>query len=75
MSINFTIKKCPTHCDHCGTEFTEDNPAVDCHTCDCPTICNACAEKHGTCKCAERNAEHREWECDCLRENYDNLDQ
>ena len=55
--INFTIHKCPTHCERCGIEFKENNPAVECPLCDCPTICYACAEYHGCCKCDERRAE------------------
>jgi hypothetical protein len=64
--MNFTIKKCPTHCERCNIEFEENNPAGECPVCDCPTICNACAEDHGCCKCSERLHEQqerqREWE-------------
>lgn len=68
--MNFTIKRSPTHCEQCGIEFEENNPAVECPVCDCPTICNACAEDHGCCKCDERLQEQKRWEQE-LRDDFE----
>lgn len=67
--MNFTIHQCPTHCKRCGIEFEENNPAVDCPVCDCPTICNACAEDND-CGCSERLSEQKRWEQE-LRDDFE----
>ena len=37
-------------CHRCKTPLDDENPAVDCHDCGRPTLCQACAEDHACCQ-------------------------